>query len=262
MEQTQKRITPPAVDDQGEPLTGDALFDFIYEQAGDTIFLEFSTGKDSICSWLRLREYGRFTIIPYFMYCFPIMSWQREALDYYEDFFDARIVKVAHPAMHKHLRHYLYQHPDNIAVITAMNLQDWDFADLEDELARDYGILDREPFTAVGFRAADNIDRRNMIIQKGAVGTGRRRYFYPVWDWYLDDVVKCIKDYEIALPADYKYWGRTINAWDYQYLKPISEQFPDDFENVIKHWMPLIEAELFRHEVVGEYANGKKENQG
>ena len=248
-----------ALDDEGKPLQGDALLDFVRELGGDTVFLQFSTGKDSICSWLRLREYGKFKIIPYFMYWFPGLSWQEEALAYYEEWFGQRILRLPHPLFNEHMREFFYQSPERISTIFSWDLPSWDFSDLENELAVDYQIADRNPYTAVGFRGADNIDRRNLIIQKGAVGSGRRRYFFPVWEYDIGDVTRVIRETGIKLPADYAYWGRTIGAWDYQFIKPISEHFPDDFENVMKFWMPLIDLEIYRHDVVGQYAAHKLE---
>jgi len=242
-----------ALDADGQPLQGDALLDYVHTLSGDTVFLQFSMGKDSICSWLRLREYGQFNIIPFFLYWFPNLSWQLEALDYYEDWFGQHIIRLPHPWFNDHLRNRLYQPPDRIAQILSLNLQKWDFGDIEDLLAADCDLTDPLPYTAVGFRGADNIDRRNLIIQKGAVGSGRRRYFFPIWEWNIKDIANCIKRHKVKLPQDYQYWGRTIGAWDYQYLKPIQEYFPTDYEQVVKFWMPLIDCELFRHEVVNAY---------
>ena len=244
-----------ALDAEGQPLKGDALFDYVRELAGDTIFLQFSMGKDSICSWLRMREYGKFNIIPYFLYWFPGLSWQQEALAYYEEWFGQHVIRLPHPWFNDHLRNLLYQPPDRIAQILSLELGTWDFADIENELAHDYDLV--EPYTAVGFRGADNIDRRNLIIQKGAVGSGRRRYFFPIWEWDINDIAACIRRYGVRLPKDYRYWGRTIGAWDYQYLAPIKENFPQDYEQVIKFWMPMIDCEIFRHEVVNAYVQAE-----
>lgn len=248
-----------ALDDKGNPLQGDDLLDFVRELGGDTVFLQFSTGKDSICSWLRLREYGKFEIVPYFMYWFPGLSWQEEALAYYEEWFGQRILRLPHPLFHQHLADMLYQPPERIGQLVAWDFIKWDFSDLENVLAEEHGIADRNPYTAVGFRGADNIDRRNLIIQKGAVGSGRRRYFFPIWEYNVEDVSRIIHQVGIKLPADYAYWGRTIGAWDYQFIKPISQRFPEDYQKIIKFWMPLIDLELFRHDVVGQYANSKLE---
>lgn len=252
------QITIPAVDADGQPLKGYDLLDFVREHGGETIFLMFSTGKDSICSWLYLREYGKFNIIPYFLYWFPGLGWIDEALDYYEKWFGQHIIRLPLPNMFDHLRTFTYQPPERVAHLHAWRLPTFDFADIEEILARERGL--DAPYTAVGFRGADNIDRRNMIIQKGAVGTGRRRHFFPVWDWNIDDIADCIIKNGIKLPKDYAYWGRTIAAWDYQMIKPIAEHFPEDYEKVVKFWMPLIDAELYRHEVVGVYANRKADD--
>ena len=249
-----------ALDEDGSPLAGDALFDFVRERYGDTIFLQFSMGKDSVCSWLRLREYGKFKIIPYFLYWFPKLSWQLESMKYYEDWFGQEVLKLPHPKFNDNLIEEMYLAPHQIAAVRSFNLIKWDFADIESVLTTEYD-LPTPTYTAVGFRGADNLDRRNLIIQKGAVGSGRRKYFFPIWDWKIDDIAKTIKQYDIKLPKDYTHWGRTIGAWDYQYIKPIKENFPEDYEQIIKFWMPLVDCEVYRHDVVNVQAeqrnNGK-----
>lgn len=247
-----------ALDDDNKPLAGAALIEFVKNRGGNTTFLQFSMGKDSISMWHWLRENSDMEIVPYFLYWFPNLSWQLEALDYYEEWFGQKIMRLPHPLFYDHIRNFDYQTPERIGQIAAFDLLPFDFADIENELARQFGL--DQPYTAVGFRGSDNIDRRNLIIQKGAVGSGRRRYWFPIWDWNINDIAAYLKKIDVKLPKDYKYWGRTIGAWDYQLIKPIKEHFPDDWEGVIKFWLPLIDAEIFRHEVVGAYANGKEED--
>lgn len=236
---------PPPVDAQGQPLDSDALIPYVREHYGETLLLSFSGGKDSLALWLHLREH--FEIIPYFLYWLPGLSFVEEALAYYEEWFDAEIVRLPHPLFYNMLRTGAYQEPHVVGTVDWLGLPKFDFADL-DAIMCSYCDLDPErTLCAVGFRAADNIDRRNLIIQKGAIGTARRKYYYGVWDWNVEQVATIIKRHGVALPADYRYWGRTIAAFDYQFLKPLRTHFPADYERV-RQWFPLIDAEFFRYE--------------
>lgn len=237
----------PGVGEDGEPLSGLALIERVKEIAGDTILLSFSGGKDSIAMWLYLREH--FEVVPYFLYWVPGLSFVEESMAYYEDFFDTEIIRLPHPLFYKLLREYAYQPPEAVAALASLQLVDFDFADVDDILANEYDL--GLPFTAIGMRMKDNIDRRNMITQKGVLGTGRRRYYYAIWDWDVNQVSNAILAANCKLSKEYKYWGRTLAAFDYQYLKPLSVHFPEDFAR-IQQWFPLIDLELFRYEQVGK----------
>lgn len=238
--------------EDGKPLAGVELMETVRRLRGDKLLLSFSTGKDSLASWLYLRDH--FEIIPYYLFWVPGLSWVDEALAYYEEWFGQHIIRMPHPIFYKYLNMYAYQTPERVATLMALDLPDFSYADIENILAQWAGL--DEPFAAVGMRAADNIDRRNMILQKGAIGMKRRRYYYPIWDWNIEQVAGIILEHDVKLPKDYEYWGRTIAAFDYQYIKPIATHFPEDFER-IKQWFPLIDLELMRYDEVG---HGKSQN--
>ncbi len=244
-------------DATGRPLAGLELIERVKSAglAGGTILLSFSLGKDSIAMWLYLREH--FDIIPYFLYWVPHLSFVDAALDYYEDYFQQEIIKLPHPLFYQMLRTYAYQEPHALALLAALDLTDFDFAFIDDAIAL-YEGLDA-PFCAIGMRAADNIDRRNLIQQQGSVGIKKRRYYYPIWDWTVDQVGRIIIDNRVKLPADYKYWGRTLAAFDYQYLKPLRDAFPADYAR-IREWFPLIDAEFFRYEAMAKWGQHAAKN--
>ncbi len=237
-------------DAAGRPLAGLELIERVKSASpsGETILLSFSMGKDSLAMWLYLREH--FDVVPYFLYWVPHLSFVDAALAYYEDYFGQEIIRLPHPLFYQMLRTYAYQEPYALALLAAMDLTDFDFAWIDDAIAAWYAL--DNPFCAIGMRAADNIDRRNLILQQGSVGVKKRRYYYPIWDWTVDQVSQIIIDNHMKIPVDYKYWGRTLAAFDYQYLRPLRAAFPTDYER-IRQWFPLIEAEFFRYEAMAKW---------
>lgn len=237
----------PGLGEDGQPFSSADLIQRVKDIAGDTILLSFSGGKDSVAMWLYLREH--FNILPYFLYWVPGLSFVEESMAYYEDFFDTEIVRLPHPLFYKMLRQFAYQPPENVAAIAALNLVDFDLADIDNILANEYGL--DLPFTAIGMRVKDNMERRSLLFNQGVLGAKRRRYYYAIWDWDVNQVSQAILNAGIKLSKEYRYWGRTVAAFDYQYLKPLKEHFPADFDR-IREWFPLIDLEFFRYEVVGK----------
>lgn len=235
------------LDAVGNMLTGQALIDRVRDLAGDTILLSFSCGKDSLALWLHLRDH--FEIIPYYLYHVPGLQYVEQSLDYYEDWFGARIVRLPHPLFYDMFRTCAYQPVHRVGIIESLNLPRFDFADIDDIMAAYLGL--ENPFTAIGFRAADNIQRHRLLKQMGPLGFKRRRYFYGVWDWTVDDVTECIRKHDIAIPADYQHWGRTIASFGYPELSAIKRAYPADYD-VIRTWFPLVDVEMFRYEQVGQ----------
>ena len=238
-------VSPLSLDADGNALRGEALIERVRELSGDTILLSFSRGKDSIAMWLYLRPH--FEIVPYYLDWIPGLSWVDESLAYYEAFFGQHIIRLPHPLFWKYLNSFFFQPPERVATIRAINFPSYDYADLDDILCRQYG---REMYTAMGMRSADGLMRRNLMIQQGVLGNKRRRYFYPIWDWNIEQVGRIILDSGVALPVDYELWGRTATDFTYPFLKGVRDHFPDDWRRILD-WFPLADLELFRYEQVG-----------
>lgn len=236
----------------GSPLAGDDLYALARKTAGNTVLLSFS-GKDSLCCWLELKERG-FDIIPYYLDWIPGLSWVDDSIAYYEDYFEQHIMRLPHPSFWRYLNSFFFQPPERVARIRALGSRNYDFYEVDDLICRIHGLPEPWPFCAIGMRSADSLARMRMIQQMGAISReGNRRYWYPIWDWKIVDVVTCIKRHGVKLPIDYKYWGNTSTTFLYRYMRQIKSHFPADWERVLA-WFPLIELELFRYEVVNETA--------
>jgi hypothetical protein len=253
MKQKTKRntnqIDPRGLDDNGEFLSGLALIDRVRELAGDTILLSFSCGKDSLAMWLYLREH--FNIIPYHLWWIPDMAYVNVSLDYYEDYFQTRIYRMAHPIFYKMLATGSFQSPGRLAAIAGLELPQFDLPDVDVVLAAHLGLTDPLPFCAVGMRMGDNLLRRTLMQQQGVLGFKRRRYYYAIWDWNVAQVSEIINRHGVKLAPEYGIIGRTIGSFQYQELADLRRAFPADFEK-LRQWFPLIDLEFFRYEQVGQ----------
>ena len=231
----------------GLPLAGSALLDKCLAERGPRVLLSFSAGKDSLAAWLHLLEDGRYEVVPYFLYWLPGLSWVADMLAYYEEFFGCRIVRLPHPYLYEMLDKAAFQPPQRVAALNALDLWRFDFADIDDIVA--YGAGLDAPFCAIGMRAADNLERRRMILQQGSLGIKRRRYFYPIWDWKTADVIAVIQRHGVKISPEYQFWGHTPVSLNYDYMRALKDAKPDDYE-LVRQWFPLIDLQLFRYEVV------------
>ncbi len=239
-------LDPRQLGADGQFLRGQELLDLARQLYGDTLLLQFSCGKESIALWLWLREAAPdLTIVPYWMYLVPDLGYQARALDYYESYFGCHIRRLPHPALYQMLNSTAWQPPETLAVLAALRLQEYDFADIENLLAADLGL--DQPLIAVGIRAKDYLERLRLVNQMGVIGFGRRRFLYAIWDWSIQQVGQAILDAGIKLPVDYQMFGRTVTALNYRRLVEVKRRYPEDYQKILD-WFPLIEAEVFRYE--------------
>jgi len=227
------------------PLPSDALVPIAKAIAGSRILLSFS-GKDSLAMWLYLRN--KFEIIPYFCYTIPHLSYDDEMLDYYERFFGTHIIRLPHPRTYVLLNSAAWLPLDKWAIIYRAQLPLFEYADIEDLLARQFGLPDMY-LSAVGIRAADSPMRSVFIRQMGPIGFKRRKYYYAIWDWKINDVREIIAKSGVKLSKSYLYFGSTGDGIDYNFIKFLRDNLPDDYRRVLDLF-PMADIELFRYEAV------------
>lgn len=228
------------------PLPSAALVERVRADFGNRLIMAVS-GKDSIAAWLYLREQG-FELIPYWCYDLPGCSFDEQAWRYYQDFFGVKIYRLPHPILYAKLRAGKFQTPHSWARLKAMHLPDFDYAFIEYAIAREHG-LGENYLTAVGMRSADNLMRYRLLRQMGAVGVKRRHFYYPIWDWTLEDVRAILAKYNCKLSRSYAHFDNTGNGVDYLTLRVLREELPADYARVLEIF-PLAEAEIFRIEQV------------
>lgn len=228
----------------GKPFSGDEVIEVIKQvNPSNKIMLAFSCGKDSLAAWLKLREH--FEIVPFYLYSIKGLSFVDESLAYYEKFFGTHIIQLPHPSLYRMLNNFVFQSPDRVAVIRSANLPNFDYDDIS-RLVQKHFSLPKDTYTANGIRAADSPNRRGAISKYGAVNYNRR-YFYPVWDMKLDELVFTLQKSGVKLPIDYELFGRSFDGIDHRFISVIKKKLPEDYQKILD-WFPLVELELMRYE--------------
>lgn len=217
-----------------------------------TCLLSFSAGKDSIAAWLELRRYFA-RIVPVYLYLIPDLEFVNRSLDYYEDWFETRIIRLPHPSLYRWLNSLMFQAPENIRTIDRAGLPDFDYDDSFAVAMHDAG-MPKNTYTAIGVRAVDSLNRWASIKQHGAVNAARRTFF-PIYDWRKDRLIDEISRSGVKLPEEYRYFGRSFDGLDYRFLAPIKEHYPDDYARILD-WFPLADLELARQHYRQEYHDG------
>lgn len=233
----------PGFRPDGTPLSGTETIAAVRAET-DTVLLSFSCGKDSIAAWLAVRDVFP-NIVPFYLYLVPDLAFVDESLDYYEQWFGTRIIRVPHPTFYGQMNTFVMQAPENCAVIEAARLPLFTFDDVSRLLIEDYD-LPASTFTLTGIRAADSPNRRSAINQHGPINWNRR-YAYPVWDLLKADMVELLYSSGIHLPIDYQWFGRSFDGIDYRFLSVIKREAPADYARILA-WFPLADLELFRYE--------------
>ncbi len=230
----------------GWPLPSEELIPIVRENAGNRLLLSFS-GRDSLAAWLYLREHG-FELIPYWCYSVPGLSYDTQMLDYYEREMGVHIIRLPHPRLYEHLGAGSWQPLENWRVLYWSRLPRYDFADIEQLLARQFGLGDNY-LSVVGIKASDNLMRLRLIRQMGPIGTKRRHYYYAIWDWKTADVKEHIQRHGMKLSRAYLHYGSTGDIIEYYWLAYLRDNLPDDYQKVLDLF-PLADLELFRYEKV------------
>ena len=222
----------------------------IAAMTGGRCLLAFSRGKDSIAAWLELRESGLFSeIVPFHLNGVPGMRFVEESLDYFEEIFQTRIIRLPHISFYRQLGNFIFQPPDRIEAIRNLGLTEctrFTYNDVRRWIADDLGWSAESTWTATGVRAADS-PRRRIHIVKSKARNHSQKQFYPVFDYRKNDVMDVINRYGIKLPVDYEMFGRSFDGIDYRFSGPLKKHFPDDFER-LRFWFPLVDLEILRHE--------------
>ncbi len=223
----------------------DELCKWIADYNNKYCFCSFSLGIDSIAMMLHLRKYFE-KIVPIYMYIVPNLDFVNNSINYFEHFFNKKIIQVPHPKTATILKSGFLQISRNIET---------DFLDGYDMDALAVYVADcigypPNTMMGIGNRKADN-PIRHMSMTKYGVVNYERSTFYPIFDFTQGDVNNIIKENNCKIPIDYEIFGRSFDGLVYRFSTRIKERFPEDYEK-IKVYFPLIDIEVKR----AELANG------
>jgi hypothetical protein len=232
------------IGEDGLWLPSPALCEWVRERS-EHVLIGFSMGKDSITTWLRLREHWPAeNLHPYFLYTHPHTAHEHRSLAYYERELGTRIIRLPHKAVFHYLNDGIFQTPANLPVIWGALLHDFEYRDIYALIAQDLGIEDTQPWVAHGVRSADSPMRR-MLFQKNGPWRPRDRVFYPIHDFYVADVRAALDRTGIKLPVDYRMFGRSYDGLDARFTGPLRKHFPEDYERLTELY-PLVGLDQWR----------------
>lgn len=216
------------------------------------ILVAFSGGKDAIAAELALQDAGIETELIY-LYYVPgkepgkTLQFVEDGLDMCAEKLGKHIHRYPHPSFYRMLNNFVFQPPERCEVIEAAQLPTVDYALMWDLIKKDLGYPPNV-WVADGVRAADSIVRRASFTRHGVMKTSNWKVS-PIHDWLVAEVRGRIADAGITLPIDYEWFGRSFDGLDYRFLKPIMENAPEDFAQILR-WFPLASLEVFRREML------------
>jgi len=224
----------------------------VIEYQGSSIFFQsFSGGKDSIATFLRVRETGLFKEFHlYYYYFIPELSWVESYLNYFEKRFNLKIIRVPNPVLYKLLNNGSLQFPLTFVSIDklfreGLRFPEYDLTLLMKAVKLSLNLPEKN-LCAVGVKASDSPIRKMAIEKHGIINKNTKKW-YPIHDYTNKDIVEIMNRHDVPLPEDYDLFGLTFDGLDYRFIKIIKEKKPKDYEK-IKYYFPLIDLVLYRHE--------------
>ena len=209
------------------------------------ILVSFSRGKDSLASYLRVRDEFE-EVVPYHYEVVPGLEFVNESLAYYEQKIGRRIQRYPAPGMARLVNNLVYQPPDRIADIEWMNMFVHTHDMLQEAACETAGLDYATTYNAVGVRSKDSAMRAMVIKKHGAVNHNRK-IFYPIFDYDKEQVLDTIKAAGWKLPIDYRYFSASFDGLYIKFMLPIKKYFPRDYARILE-WFPLVELEVLRFE--------------
>lgn len=224
--------------------TSEETIDFIRGMTPN-ILVSFSRGKDSIATYLAVREKFE-RVVPYFYEVVPKLEFVEESLAYFEGKMGCRIRRYPAPGQYRAINGLLYQPPHTVRLVQALGLEQHSHDEIQEAVCSDTDLDYDFTFNALGMRAKDSM-ARTLYFQKNGPVNHRRKLFYPVWDWDKARVIDSIVRAGWKLPIDYRYFSASFDGLYLKFMLPIKQHFPRDWEKICNIF-PLVELEILRYE--------------
>lgn len=217
------------------------------KEFGNKHLVAFSRGKDALGTVIAMREEG-FELGLYHLEGVPGLRIVSESLAYYERVFDTKILRLPHPGLYRQLHHMVYRPPHQFRIVeqSAAFQGEWEYEDVGAAARQHYGFPE-SAFVCTGIRAKDNLQRRTAIIVHGPIVTSRRTC-HAIWDWGSVELEAALRKHSVALPDDYRLFGRTFDGISARYTMKLRDMgYRDDYDRIMELF-PLAEADVYRYE--------------
>lgn len=208
-----------------------------------TNILHFSTGADSIASYLRLREAGIEPILVY-KYFIKDLPMVNNFLDYFQKKFNIKkIYQFPHPLWAEMLGKVQFQKPSynfHKFLNEVWQLRCFDKEAFDMHLSNCFD--DKNTIYHFGLRYTDGIRRFEHLKNNGVMFQNK---FYPVAPFKIGDIKAILNKYDCKLPIEYSLWGISFEsprAWN---LPLIKDNCPETYKKILE-WFPLVYYEIYR----------------
>jgi len=213
----------------------------------DVTLCSFSMGKDSIATYLEVRDHFK-RVVPFYLHSVPDLEFVEDNLHYYEKKLGQHIIRLPQPKFYEMLNSLMYQPPiqERHDMIKGWKLPKFDHVDVHYEVCECAGVDPKTTYTGIGVKFAGSIQRRTALARNGLVTHSRQKY-YPIAYYNKQDVIDKVVSAGWKLPSDYLMFKDSMDGFQIRYLLPIKQQHPRDFQRILE-WLPLAELEIYRYE--------------
>ena len=203
--------------------------------SGLDVLVGISGGKDSVVCLDLCCRFAH-SVIGYFLYCFPQLSFQQDYLTYLSRRYRVIIEQYPHPARSFRLHHGLYR-KEALPEIPKIG-----FKDIWETLKAHHPGR----YFVVGEKKNDSLARRGKLSRWGNFQK-ERGWLFPLADWTNRDVLLYMRQRGLPLPPDYGRLGlrTSFGGLEGLELSKLEKEYPDDYAKIIAEF-PFVKAVQFR----------------
>ena len=208
-----------------------------------TVLLHFSTGADSVASYLKLKEHDISPILIYH-YFLKDLPLHKNYISYFEQKFNEHIFQFPSTLYSERIGNALYQIPIRGRAKFVNSISHYELRkhskDGFDKLIDE--TLGGNVVFHLGLRYSDGLRRFQHLSKNGCSFQNK---FYPVSSFAVSDIQHILEKNDCYLPPEYAYWGiswEAPRAWNVGLLKT---HFPESYRQLTRVF-PMIMAENFR----------------